>query len=198
MSKEFKKLKQLEELMVDIMKVNRNHYIPQTNRRENVVEHSFSLAMFCWRIFNIIRPPLDIEKILKYALVHDLIERGQGQDVNTYAKEEERRAKKEKEGEELKKLSLEFGDFSEFIETLKNYEIKNDEEAQFVWGVDKVQSIVLGYIDGWRPYREYGVSYQQFCDKGEEFLTRSPYLKDIFEEVLEEAKQTYYDRPKNK
>ena len=141
MSKEFKKLKQLEELMVDIMKVNRNHYIPQTNRRENVVEHSFSLAMFCWRIFNIIRPPLDIEKILKYALVHDLIERGQGQDVNTYAKEEERRAKKEKEGEELKKLSLEFGDFSEFIETLKNYEIKNDEEAQFVWGVDKVQSI---------------------------------------------------------
>jgi len=196
MTKEFTKLKQLQQLVLDIIKVERNHYIPQTKRRENVVEHSLSLAVLCWKIFEIVRPPLDIAKILKYALVHDFTERGQANDVNTYAKDEERQIKKKIEAEELLKLSIEFKDFTDFIDKLKNYEECSDEEALFVWSVDKIQARILGSIDNWRPYKEYGIPYKQFSDKGEEILAKcSPCLKDLFSKFFEENNGTYYDRP---
>ncbi len=196
MKKEFDELKQIQQLVIDIIKVERNHFIPKTKRHENVVEHSFSLAILCWKIFEMVKPPLNITKILKYALAHDFIERGQSQDVNTYAKENERQTKKERENEELTKLSFEFEDFADLTTTLKNYETQIDEESLFVWTVDKMQEIVLGQIDDWRPYADYGVKYKQFCDKCEEFLVKSsPYLKNIFVEVFEESKKTYYDRP---
>lgn len=196
MTKEFIKLGQLQQLVLEIIKVERNHYIPKTERRENVIEHSFSLAMLCWRIFEIVKPPLDITKILKYSLVHDFTERGQYQDTNTYAKELERQAKKEREAKELLSLTIEFKDFDDFIDILKNYEEFSDEESLFVWSVDKMQAPILGSIDNWRPYKEYGIPYKQFSDKGEELLTKcSPHLKDLFSKVFEEGKRTYYDRP---
>lgn len=53
-------------------------------------------------------------------------------------------------------------------------------------------------MDNWRPYAEYGITYKEYCDKSEEFLAKcSLYLKDIFAEVCEVTKKTYYDRPKN-
>ncbi len=59
-----------------------------------------------------------------------------------------------------------------------------------------MQAPILGSIDNWRPYKEYGVPYKQFSDKGEKLLAKcSPYLKDLFSEVFEEGKRTYYDRP---
>jgi 5'-deoxynucleotidase YfbR-like HD superfamily hydrolase len=189
-------LGKIEQLVLDILTIERNHRIPGTDRRENVVEHSFSVAMLCWKIFDVTHPPLDIVKIFKYALVHDFSERGYKFDVNTYATKEERATKKDKEALELKKITSEFEDFKDFTLVLNNYEKSTDAEALFVWSVDKMQSIILGEIDGWRPYSAYGVTYDQFCKKGEEFLdTCSPYVKDIFTKVLEQAKKTYYDQP---
>lgn len=188
----------IQRLVVDIQKVERNHSIPDTDRRENVAEHSFSVAILCWRIFEAVKPPLDVSKILKYALIHDFTERGLKTDVNTYAQANERSAKKERELIELKKISSEFKDFDDFILMLNGYE-DLDEEALFVWSVDKMQAIILGEIDGWRPYMSYGVTYEQFCGKIEELITKSsPYLKEIFKEVFESARETYYDNPNRK
>ena len=74
-----------------------------------------------------------------------------------------------------------------------------NDEALFVWSVDKMQGIILGGIDNWRPYASYGVTFEQFCSKDEEFIDKcSPFVKDIFKQVYEEACKTYYDNPKNK
>ena len=194
-----KTLENIQKLVLEIIAVERNHSIPGTERHENVVEHSFSLAMLCWRIFEVVKPHLDIALILKYALIHDFTERGQRQDVNTYAKERERDNKKKLERDEFTKLSEEFADFENFMETLANYEACIDDEALFVWSVDKMQAIILGQIDNWRPYAGYGVSYEQYCNKIDEFIKRcSPFVRDIFMKVYEASKKTYYDNPVNK
>lgn len=189
-------LNKVQHLVLGVLNVERNHSIPGTKRHENVVEHSFSVAMLCWKIFEVTRPSLDISKILKYALSHDFLERGFKTDTNTYAGMEGKKLKKSREVLELKKISEEFRNFNDLILTINNYEKMADEEALFVWSVDKMQSIVLGGIDRWRPYESYGVSYEQFYKKGEEFLSKcSPYLKDIFVEVHKKSCETYYDQP---
>lgn len=191
-------LNKIQHLVLDILSVERNHSIPGTKRHENVVEHSFSVAMLCWKIFEVVKPPLDIGKIFKYAFSHDFLERGYKTDTNTYAGPKEKKIKKLREAQELEKISQEFKSFDDLISTLNNYENLADEEALFVWSVDKMQGIVLGGIDHWKPYEAYGVTYEQFHAKGEEFISKcSPYLKEIFMEVHEKSCGTYYDQPKD-
>lgn len=190
-------LNKIQNLVLDILNIERNHSIPGTTRHENVAEHSFSTAILCWKIFEVIKPPLDISKIFKYALSHDFLERGYKTDTNTYASSNERALKKQREALEFQKISKEFSDFDDLISTINSYEGMSDDEALFVWSVDKMQSIILACIDGWRPYKAYGVTYEQFRLKGEEFLSKcSPYLKEIFAEVHTKSCEVYYDQPK--
>jgi 5'-deoxynucleotidase YfbR-like HD superfamily hydrolase len=198
MKRNFAQMGKIQHLVLDLIKVQRNHQIPGDERYENVVEHSFSMAMLCWKLFEMITPPLSLEKILEYALIHDSLEKGLRFDVNAYAGKDERAQKKEREAKEFLKLKEEYGDFVGFIKALDAYERLKDEEAVFVWSVDKMQAIILGGIDDWRPYASYGITYDQFCKKGEYILNKgSSYLKNIIQEVLEESKKTYYDRPRS-
>jgi 5'-deoxynucleotidase YfbR-like HD superfamily hydrolase len=189
-------LNNIQRLVLDILNVERNHSIPDTERHENVVEHSYSVAILCWKIYEATHPPLNSEKILKYSLSHDMVERGLNKDTNTYAGADERKLKKIREADEFKKISKEFENFDDLVSTISNYENMVDEETLFVWSVDKMQGIILGSIDSWKPYKAYGVTHEQFRAKGEEFLSKcSPYLKDIFIELHTKSCEVYYDQP---
>lgn len=196
MSKTYAELAKLQELIMDIQKINRNHFIPSTETRENVVEHSFSVAMLCWKMYEELKPDLDLQKIFSYALAHDFIERGLGSDVSTYASKNEREVKKEHESKELVKLTEEFPDFPAMTKAMGDYDNMADEEARFVWSIDKMQAIVLGEMDGWRPYAERKIPYADFCAKCEGFLEKCPScLKETFKQVNEHSRRTYYDQP---
>ena len=198
MNKIHEKLTRIEKLLLDILKVERNHRIPGTDRRENVVEHSFSVAFLCWKLHSILKPNLDLGKILTYAFVHDFSERGQAYDTNTYANQSERLAKEEKEVMEMKKISEEFVDFEEMVDSLNKYETFEDEEARFVRAVDKIQALILGGLDNWRPYELYGIKYDEFLEKCNEFISKCPAcLKEVMEEVVKQSCKTYYDQPRN-
>ena len=186
------KLARVQNLVTDIASIKRNHYIPGTDNRENVVEHSLSVAVFSWRLYEEVKPPLDLSLVLKYAIAHDFLERGLKTDTNTYATKEEKAAKTEYEAGVLKKLSAEFDDFIDMTETVRQYDTLEDEESHFVWSADKLQALIMGSIDDWRCYYEFGVSYEQFCNKNQELLAKcSPYLKDIFQTVITESEATY-------
>ncbi len=128
----------LQQMVIDLALIDRKHFLAKTERRENDIEHSFSVTLLCWFILNKYEIKLDISKILKYALVHDFVERYAG-DVNIFANQKDRQKKVELEKESLAKLNLEFKDFTDLTITMSNYESKKDEEALFVWTVDKMQ-----------------------------------------------------------
>ena len=93
-------------------------------------------------------------------------------DVSTYAIDSERKLKEETEAKELVKLSQEFSNFPSMTNAIIDYNNATDEEARFVWSVDKMQTIILGEIDNCRPYSEQNITYADFYKKGEEFLTK--------------------------
>jgi 5'-deoxynucleotidase YfbR-like HD superfamily hydrolase len=190
-------LSKLQELVIDITKIDRNHTIPGLNRNENVVEHSFSVAMLCWKIHAYIKSNLNLEKIFKYCLAHDFLERGMKQDVNTYAPNKQKVSKKEYENHQLALLTNEFSDFEDMITTIIEYEDQTNEEARFVKIVDKMQAIILGEIDNWKPYIRVNVSHADFVKKGDEFMNICPdSLKDVLKELNEYSRSTFYDQPK--
>ncbi|MEO8691640.1 MAG: HD domain-containing protein [Candidatus Saccharimonas sp.] len=186
----------LQKLSIDLSLIMRNHYLAGTERRENDIEHSMTVALLSWYIHDKYSLNLDISKILKYALTHDFVERYAG-DVNTFATISERQDKVLREKDALDKLSAEFSGFGDMVLSMQAYESKTDEEALFVWTVDKMQQLIMGDMDQWRPYSEIFITYDQFVSKYKELLENSSkYCREIFEGFIEYSKSTYYDQPK--
>ena len=182
-------------MTIDLSLIERNHHLAKTNQKENDIEHSLTVALLCWYIHDRHHLKLEISKILKYAITHDFVERYAG-DVNTFASQKEREQKVVNEQASLERLSIEYKDFPDMVSSMQNYESKQDEESNFVWTVDKMQGMIMGDMDGWRPYASINVTYDQFVDKhGEHLKKSSKYCKEIFESLLEYCKTTYYDQP---
>jgi putative hydrolase of HD superfamily len=185
----------LQQMTIDLSLIERNHHLAKTNKKENDIEHSLTVALLCWYIHDCYNLELDISKILKYAITHDFVERYAG-DVNTFASQKERELKVINEQASLERLSTEYKDFPGMILSMRDYESKQDEESNFVWTVDKMQGMIMGDMDGWRPYASLNITYDQFVGKhGEHLKKSSKYCKEIFESLLEYCKTTYYDQP---
>lgn len=79
---------------------------------------------------------------------------------------------------------------------MKQYEQRQTPEALFVWTVDKIQALILGDIDNWRPYAELDISFASFSKKYTELLQdSSEYCREIFEALITYSETTYYDQP---
>lgn len=188
-----KHLHDVQQLVTAFALIERRHLIPGTNRHETDVEHSFSVALLAWFICDKYNLPLDQSKVLKYALCHDIVEVYAG-DVSAFAPEHERQQKTHDEAKALERLAKEL-DFPDLITNMRAYEAREDDESLFIWTIDKLQALILGDIDGWRPFANLGITYQQFCDKHRDILScASPYVKDVYVELLEYYKTTYYDQ----
>lgn len=129
------------------------------------------------------------------AIAHDFVELYAG-DVNTFANTAERNKKIQQEKEALVKMSADFDEFTDLIQIMQNYEKKLDEESLFVCTVDKMQALIMGDLDNWRPYAELKISYAQLVKKYSELsVLASPYAKTIFEGLVEYCQGTYNDQP---
>ncbi len=131
------------------------------SRRENDVEHSFMLAVAAPAIAERYYPDLDVEKIRRFSLVHDMLEVEVG-DVATFdlnaaeLKEKDRREQEAKRVvfERLSKIS------ASVAQDFQEYEQQARSEAVFVRMVDKLLPVAVDITgDGLRIVREdYGVS----------------------------------------
>ena len=96
----------------------------------------------------------------------------------------------------LERLTHEFSEFPDMVASMQKYEQKQDDESLFVWTVDKMQQLIMGDMDGWRPYAELGIRYDRFKAKYAELLeASSPHCREIFEGLIDYCSSTYYDRP---
>ena len=195
MSKPDPLLFSLQQMTIDLSLIQRNHHLAKTDQKENDTEHSLTVALLCWYIHERYSLDLDISKILKYAITHDFVERYAG-DTNTFASQSEREMKITKEQQSFERLSIEYQEFPDMIASMREYELKRDEESLFVWTVDKMQGMIMGDMDDWRPYASLNITYTDFLNKHTEHVEKSSkYCKEIFESLLEYCKTTYYDQP---
>lgn len=135
------RLTELQELVGEFAKIERMVKIAGGRRRENDVEHSYSLALTCWFLAPKIAPHLNLEKIFRYALAHDIVEIHSG-DVFVF-NQDKVAAKSDNEDASLKKLSTDWPDFLELIEAARDYKNHVDAEAKFVYTIDKILPSLL-------------------------------------------------------
>jgi len=132
----FTELESFMQLLHAVQKVQRVARVPDEKQYRNTAEHTFELAMVCWYIATTNKLALDQEKILKYALAHDLIEAYAG---DTFINDTQARKDKVlREETALVQLTENFQEFPELIEIIHSYEEKADVESVFVYATDKL------------------------------------------------------------
>lgn len=135
------RLAELQQLIADFSKVRRAVPLADANDAENDVEHSYGLAMTCWYLHDKIAPSLDLSKILRYALAHDLVEIHAG---DTYSFDTAAVATKyQREKDAMRQLEKDWHDFPMIVEFAEGYADKLDEEAKFTYAVDKLLPVIM-------------------------------------------------------
>jgi putative hydrolase of HD superfamily len=153
-------------------------------RQENDVEHSYQLAMLAWYIASSRKLDMDTNLIVKYALVHDLVEVYAG---DTYVFSQDKahmESKEERERQAMERLCEEFSEFPDLHETILNYEERKDRESRFVYALDKIQPVINYYLDDGKSYEDVDVSIDMILETRAKKVEISPEAKEYFDEIL--------------
>lgn len=178
-------------LLRDFEKVERAVYRPE-NRKENDAEHSFQVALMCWFLVDAFELDLDKEKILKYGLVHDLVETYAGDTCvfpNAKVDSPSIESKEEREHVALKRIKEEFKDLEDIISSLEDYENKVDDESIFVYEVDKLIPLLNIYLDKGYCWKKINISLEDIITEKRKKVKTTKELVDLLEEVLERLDQ---------
>ncbi|WP_264480700.1 HD domain-containing protein [Psychrobacter sp. I-STPA6b] len=147
-------------LQLDALKhIERRSYITGGTRLENSAEHSWHLAMASWAIATYFNLPINHERLLKMALVHDLGEIDAG-DTFLYAPQRSEAHLAERQG--VMRLQNHSGHgISDLVEIWDAQESGVSAEAKLVKVVDRLLPFLLNISTQGRTWQDLGVTRTQ-------------------------------------
>lgn len=154
---------------------------PDFKKQENDTEHSYNLAMAAWFLSKYF-PELNRDKLIRLALVHNLVEIYAG-DTYFYAEETERLSKIEREAKALRRLEAEWPDFPDLTATIHTYEQKDSAEAKFIYALDKIMPIMVIYLGEGHTWRKEGITHNRLHSAKLPKVSVSPEITEYYEQL---------------
>jgi len=160
-------LKQLAFIQeIDKLKyIQRRTKLFNSDRRENDAEHSWHLAMMTIILARQSDRPVDVLKVLKMVLIHDIVEIDAGDTFifdtakNHTNTTEERIAAKRIFGLLPKEQA------QEFMTIWEEFEARETDEAQFAKSMDRLEPLLQNVSNNGGTWAEYNIEYQQVMEK---------------------------------
>lgn len=166
------------------------------DRLENDAEHSHQLAVLAMYVISVKKLPLNLEKIISYALVHDLVEIYAG-DTDAFGTEEDKATKHKREKEAQEKLKQEFPEFNELHKLIESYEEKADPESRFLSSLDKVLPVVNIYLGQRDWYHRRDISFDELVTNKREKTKIDETCHELWsqiEQLLENEKDELFPK----
>jgi len=139
--------------------VERRSYIQGGERRENSAEHSWHLAMACWAFAEALELDVDMGKLLKLALVHDVGEIGAG---DTFLYSPDRDAAPMRERECVSELADHPGNaIKDLMALWDEQEAGHSIEARLIKVVDRILPLQLNVESEGKAWLENDVHQDQ-------------------------------------
>lgn len=179
-------------LEIDKMKtIFRRTYISDGSRKENDAEHSWHLALMAMVLKDYFPEAIDLLKVIKLVLIHDLVEIYAG---DTYLYDEVGnldKAKREQEAADKLFNMLPYEQSKEFMELWHEFEAKQTDESKFASIIDRLQPLLLNYATKGIAWHQYGISYEQVLSKQTEILQGpkeiAEFVQNIFDDLLDKG-----------
>ncbi|MEO6173682.1 MAG: HD domain-containing protein [Flavobacterium circumlabens] len=145
--------------------IQRKTKLFNSNRNENDAEHSWHLALMAIVLAEHSNEPIDILKVVKMVLIHDIVEIDTG-DVFLYDTQKNH----DNTDEERLAASRIFGLLPEkqakaFIEIWEEFEAGATNEAKFAKSMDRLEPLLQNTSNNGGTWKEFGIGYQKVYEK---------------------------------
>jgi putative hydrolase of HD superfamily len=188
----------LEKQMAFIIEIGKlKHVLRRTitidrDRNENDAEHSWHLAMMAVLLADHAGDSgIDLLRVLKMALIHDIVEIDAG---DTYCYDEQ--ANEDKREREVKAADRIFAmlpsDQAVELRSLwEEFEARRTPEARYAAALDRLQPLLLNYHAGGKSWRQHGVTRDQVIRRNQPVVDASPvlwrYARLLIDKALKEG-----------
>ncbi|PKM95478.1 MAG: hypothetical protein CVU84_05270 [Firmicutes bacterium HGW-Firmicutes-1] len=186
--------KQIEFIIeVDRLKsIIRQSYLVDGSRRENDSEHSWHLALMAFILSEHSNKEIDVLKVIKMVIIHDLVEIDAG---DTYAYDEigneDKYSREVKAAERIFNL-LPKDQALEMRALWDEFEERETNEAKFSAALDRVQPIILNYMSEGKAWIHHGISRTQVEKRNEHTKEGSQELWNYVVEIMDKAVSKEY------
>ena len=169
--------------------VERKVYCSDLDRAESDAEHSWHIAMFLLLFEKELPDGLDIKKMLKLALMHDLVEIYAG-DTFAFDKEHQK-TKNEREFQSANKLFSQLPDDlnSEFMQLFEEYEDAQTSEAKIVKSFDKIQPILQNLCSDGKSWKKHSITLSDIDNYKRKHMEHNSFMLKIYDLLLDDAKK---------
>ncbi len=149
-------------LEIDKLKtVLRQTMLADDSRQENSAEHSWHLAMTALALAPFADEPVDLERVVKILLVHDIVEIDAG-DVFIYDAEARAAiAVAEQEAADRIFAMLPDPEGRDLRSAWDEYEARETPEAKFAYSCDRLQPLMLNLAIGGGSWNRHGITADQ-------------------------------------
>ena len=172
-------------LVIDEMKnVLRRNLVVDGSRRENDAEHSWHLAMLAMILEEYSSQKVDIERVLKITLVHDLVEVYAGDTFAYDAKGNEDKLDREIEAANRLFGMLDPVQGAEIRALWDEFEAKETAESRYANAVDRLQPLLLNYMTNGHTWKLGDVHATQIYKRMDIIRTATPELWHIVEGII--------------
>jgi putative hydrolases of HD superfamily len=192
------RLKRQLDFLIEIDKLKtvfRRNYLADGSRTENDAEHSWYFAIAALVLAETAAEPIDILKVLKIALIHDVVEVDAG-DTFIYddAARADQAAREEQASQRLFGLLPE-DQAQTFLALWREFEEGKTPEARYARSIDRLSALILNYASAGKAWKLHGVSKQKILDVNQRIAAGSPKLWDYVHNLIEDAAERgYIDR----
>jgi putative hydrolases of HD superfamily len=182
------RLKKQIDFIVEIDKVKaiiRKTKLFNGSRAENDAEHSWHLALMALTLAEYSNKPVDVCKIIKMVLIHDIVEIDAG-DVMIYMKTGADLENEEKAAERIFGI-LPDDQRTEFIELWKEFEAKESDEATFAAALDRLEPVMQNYMTDASTWQKAGISAERIYEINEHIRNGSERIWEYAKSLIDEC-----------
>ena len=158
-------------------------------RRENTAEHSWTLALMAVVLAEHANQPLDLLRVLRMLLVHDLVEIDAGDTFCYDTAATVTKAEREARAAERIFGLLPEPQANEFRQLWKEFDARASAEATFANALDRLMPLLQNAHNGGGSWLEFGVTSEQAFDRNQHIGDGSTALWNYAQMLLTKAQQ---------
>ncbi len=169
--------------------VLRRSILMDGSRRENSAEHSWHVAAMVWLLAEHAaeQETLDVGRVVRMALVHDLVEIDAGDTFVYDAAARDAQTEAERAAAERIFGLLPADQAAEMRDLWEEYERRQTPEARFAYAVDRFLPLMHSYATRGTVWREHGITSRRVLEENRAIADGSPTLWEWVETMVREA-----------
>ncbi len=170
----------------------RRAFLPGTDRNENTAEHSWHLAVAALVLAEHAAEPVDLARVVRMALVHDIVEIDAGDTFYFDATGTLDKAERETRAAERLFGLLPPDQAADFRAAWDEFEARQTPEARFAAALDRFMPLIHNYLTEGRAWRQHGVRPEQVLAMTTQIDPGAPAIAAVARDLVARAQAAGY------